>query len=52
MIYEIIEPFKDEMYLCYIMTQSVPRCKHCTWVIKTKLLILRKVNVAVCSQNT
>ena len=39
-------------YLCYVRTQSVPRCKHCMSVIKTKLIMLYKAKVAVCSENT
>jgi hypothetical protein len=38
--------------LCYIRTQSVPRCKHSISVIQTKLLMLYKAKVAVCSENT
>jgi hypothetical protein len=33
--------------MCYISTQSVPRCKHSAWVIKANHLMLHKADVAV-----
>jgi hypothetical protein len=42
--------FKDEVYLFYIRTQCVPRCKHFASVIKASLLMFCKAKVAVCSE--
>jgi len=42
---------KDETYLCYIRTHSVPRCKHSTSAIKTNLLMVYKARGTVCSES-
>ena len=43
--------FKDEnLPELYLNTQSVPRSKHCVWVIKTSQLMLYREIMAVCSQ--
>jgi hypothetical protein len=46
------KPFKDEAYLFYIRTQSVPCSKHCpSQLYKTNLLMLYKAKAAVCSDS-
>ena len=37
--------------MCYIMSQCVPRSKHSTSVIKTKLLMMYKAKVTVSSES-
>jgi hypothetical protein len=43
-------PLEKKRTLFYIGTPCVPRCKHCTSVIKTSQLVTCKVNVAVYSE--
>jgi hypothetical protein len=45
-----INPLKTKLILSNIKTQGVPRSKHSTSVIKTKLLMFYKAKVAVCSE--
>jgi hypothetical protein len=45
-----LNPLKTSGNLFYIRTQCVPRCKLSTSFIKTSILMMHKVNVAVCSE--
>ena len=47
---QLLRKFKDETYLCYIRTQSLPRSKLPTSVIKIILFLMYKAKVTVSSE--